>query len=88
MATSVRVSNSLGAGCPRNARRATYTALALTLSLNAAVIAILLFERRGIPMLFTNIGDVVDVVAKLMPLLVLTVPGDGVGYQLQGALRG
>ena len=36
MATSVRVSNSLGAGCPRTARRATFTALCLTSCLEAS----------------------------------------------------
>lgn len=36
MATSVRVSNSLGAGFPRTARRATLCALLLTMALEIA----------------------------------------------------
>ena len=42
MAASVRISNSLGAGCPQAARRATFANLGLSLMALAALLAALL----------------------------------------------
>jgi hypothetical protein len=45
MSASVKISNALGAGCPRGARRATATALGITLVVLAAMITALLLLR-------------------------------------------
>lgn len=42
MSASVRISQSLGANCPRAARRATFTALALTMTVLVALVSALL----------------------------------------------
>ena len=48
MAASVRISNSLGAGCPQAARRATFATLALSLvALTALLTALLMLRVSG-----------------------------------------
>jgi MATE family multidrug resistance protein len=48
MSASVRISNALGAGCPRGARRATLAAFGMTLLVLAAAITSLLLLKVGL----------------------------------------
>ena len=54
MAASTRVSNSLGAGCPRTARRAIWTALAMTSTLQLCSMAGIVLLRHRWALLFTG----------------------------------
>ena len=54
MAASTRVSNSLGAGCPRTARRAIWTALAMTSTLQLGAMAGIVLLRHSWALLFTG----------------------------------
>ncbi|EFN52900.1 hypothetical protein CHLNCDRAFT_54230 [Chlorella variabilis] len=87
-ALSIRVSNSLGAGAPKVARRATWTAECLNLILSTVVAVALWLGSHQWPRLFTNIPSVVAATATLMPIFALTLPGDGTNCTLQGLLRG
>eukprot|EP00887_Chlorella_sp_A99_P002392 scaffold10.g2392.t1 len=87
-ALSVRVSHSLGAGCPRAARRATLAAVGMQLALTAALIAGFVAGRCAWPTLFTDLPTIVAATTALMPLFALTLPGDNTNAVLQGLLRG
>jgi hypothetical protein len=86
-ALSIRVSNSLGAGTPGVAKRATWAAESLGLVLSAAAGVALAAGAQQWPRLFTNIPDVVSTTALLMPIFAITLPGDGTNVVLQGMLR-
>lgn len=84
----MRVSNSLGAGRPRSARRATAVSLLLTCCLEAAAGGVTVLTRHSLPYLFTDVSAVVELTAGLLPIFALSLPGDGVNAVLQGLLRG
>lgn len=88
MATSTRVSNSLGAGLPRAARRAAWTAVAIAVALELAAGGSILALRHSWARLFTDAPAVVALTAGLLPVFALTLPGDGANAVLQGLLRG
>ena len=54
MAASTRVSNSLGAGCPRTARRAIWTALSMTSTLQLGAMVGIVLLRHQWALLFTG----------------------------------
>lgn len=87
-ALSVRVSNSLGAGAPKTARRSTWTAESLALVLCAVMGTFYILGCNQWPRLFTNIPSVVKTTAGLMPIFALMLPGDATNVVLQGLLRG
>lgn len=87
MATSTRVSNSLGAGLPRVARRAAWTAVAIAVALELAAGGSILALRHSWARLFTDAPAVVALTAGLLPVFALTLPGDGANAVLQGLLR-
>ncbi|KAL4855257.1 Protein DETOXIFICATION 1 [Chlorella vulgaris] len=87
-AASVRVSNSLGARRPEDARRSTWTAWGLTMCLQAVVAAAIVLVRHDWPRLFTTSPAVIERTAHLLPLFALSLFGDGTNAVLQGLLRG
>lgn len=87
MACSTRVSNALGAGCPRVARRAAWAACAIALALELAAGGAILALRHSWARLFTSAPEVVSLTASLLPVFALSLPGDGLNATLQGLLR-
>lgn len=85
---SIRVSNSLGAGCPATAWRATWTAEGINLAVVAVEAAYFTIYAHQWPRIFTDIPSVIDATASLLPLFALCLPGDGTNATLQGLLRG
>ncbi|OMO55634.1 Multi antimicrobial extrusion protein [Corchorus capsularis] len=77
-ATSIRVSNKLGAGNPHAARMASYAAMALTLA-ESVVISTILFCYRHV----FGIS-----VAKMVPLMCLSIIMDSLHVVLNGIIRG
>ncbi|PRW56780.1 DETOXIFICATION 16-like [Chlorella sorokiniana] len=88
MALSTRVSNSLGAGFPRVARRATWVAVYIALALEGSAMVAILLLRHSWAHLFTDAEPVVLLTASVLPVFALTLPGDGCNAALQGLLRG
>lgn len=87
-ATSVRVSNALGAGLPHGARRSANTATACTACTQLLLVAAILLGRHGIGALFTNIPEVVAMCAATFPLMSASMFGDGLNCTISGVLRG
>ncbi|KAL4448284.1 hypothetical protein ABPG75_005503 [Micractinium tetrahymenae] len=88
MAGSIRISQALGAGCPKVAQRATWAGLALTLALIACLLtALLLLQGRWVR-LFTTVDPVVDATVALLPIFALTLLGDATYTALMALLRG
>lgn len=88
MATSTRVSNSLGAGRPKAARLVTWTGGAIGVGLELAFMAAVVLLRHHWAFLFTDAQPVIDLTASLLPVFALSLPGDGANIVLQGLLRG
>jgi MATE family multidrug resistance protein len=88
LACSARVANSLGAGLPRAAARATFTALALGVGVDLLCAALAVPLRHRVALLFTDAPAAVAGVAALMPVFAASLPGDGANAVLQGLLRG
>ena len=87
-ATSTRVSNDLGAGNPRGARRAVAVSLGLA-AVECIAVGLFLFSvRNSWPFLYTNDSDVAHYVARLMPLLACHVAVDAIQGILSGVVRG
>lgn len=88
IATSVRVSNSLGAGLPHAARRAVLSSLAMTLALVAGfLVALNVLKDRWVRLL-TDVEPVVEATAALLPALSLSLLGDNTNVALQALCRG
>lgn len=68
---SVRVSNALGAGLPRGARRAALTATALTFLTQAGLSAALVLGRRVWGRVFTDLPQVLALCAAAFPIMAL-----------------
>ncbi|KAL4443788.1 hypothetical protein ABPG75_011525 [Micractinium tetrahymenae] len=88
LACSTRVSNSLGAGCPRTARRATWVAVGIAIGLELAAMGAMLALCNKWALLFTDSAEVRSLTAQLLPIFALSLPGDGANAILQGLLRG
>ncbi|PSC70081.1 MATE efflux family [Micractinium conductrix] len=87
-AVSVRVGYSLGAGQPWAAKRATWTAWALTMCLQVVVATTVVSCRHGWAKVFTNSEPVIEGVSSLLPIFAISLFGDGTSAVLQGLLRG
>ncbi|KAL4442008.1 hypothetical protein ABPG77_011269, partial [Micractinium sp. CCAP 211/92] len=96
LACSTRVSNSLAMpllatrarAAPTPARRATWTAVGIAVGLELAGMVGMLALRNHWALLFTDSPEVRDLTARLLPIFVLSLPGDGANATLQGLLRG
>ncbi|TYJ37139.1 hypothetical protein E1A91_A05G355800v1 [Gossypium mustelinum] len=83
-AASTRVSNELGAGNPRSARIAVFTALLIALLESVTVGAALFFSRHVFGYVFSNDKEVIDYVTNRAPLLSLSVVLDSYKLSCQG----
>ncbi|WCJ33248.1 MATE efflux family protein [Euphorbia peplus] len=87
-AVSTRVSNELGAGKPKAARNAVYSAMFITAGELIVVSATLFFSRHVFGYTFSNQKQVVEAVSSMAPLVCLSVVIDGVQGVLSGVARG
>lgn len=83
MATSVRVSNSLGANLPRTARRATVAGLIITLVFEGVAVALVAGFHEQLPWAMTGVPSVVAAASSLLPVVALGLMGDGVNSCIQ-----
>ncbi|KAK6790693.1 hypothetical protein RDI58_009774 [Solanum bulbocastanum] len=87
-AVSTRVSNELGAGNPQRARISVFTVMLLTV-IEAILISATLFGCRNIfGFIYSSEMEVVNYVAKIAPLLSLSVIMDALQASLSGVARG
>lgn len=86
--TSIRVSNELGAGNSQGARRAVGVSLCVGVAEAAAVGGFLFSARNWWGWLFTNEAEVVNYVARLMPILASLTATDAMQGILAGVVRG
>lgn len=82
---STRVSNELGAGNPRSARMAAFTALFVAVLESVTVSAIVFSSRHVFGYVFSNDKEVVDYVANMAPLLSVSVILDSLQVVLSGS---
>ncbi|GLT35051.1 hypothetical protein SLA2020_095350 [Shorea laevis] len=87
-AASTRVSNELGAGNPRAARMAVYTAMFLAVSETIIVSGTLFASRRVFGYIYSNEKEVVDYVTAMSPLVCISVILDSLQGVLSGIARG
>ncbi|KAG2447110.1 hypothetical protein HYH02_007858 [Chlamydomonas schloesseri] len=87
-AASTRVSNELGAGRGAAARYAGLVALALGAAAPLLASGALVAAPRPWARLYTEDGAIVDLVARLMPVLALSNIADSVASVTSGVLRG
>ncbi|KAL4332316.1 hypothetical protein GQ457_07G016610 [Hibiscus cannabinus] len=87
-AVSTRVSNELGAGNPRSARIAAFTALTIAVLQSVTVSAALVSSRHVFGYVFSNDREVVDYVTNRAPLLAVSVILDSLQVVLSGISRG
>ncbi|WCJ33247.1 MATE efflux family protein [Euphorbia peplus] len=88
VAVSTRVSNELGAGEPKAAKRAVYTVMLLSIGELIIVSGILYGSRHVFGYTFSNEKEVVEAVANMAPLLCVSVIIDGLQGVLSGVARG
>ncbi|KAJ8645865.1 hypothetical protein MRB53_007613 [Persea americana] len=87
-ATSVRVSNELGAGHPRTAKFSVVVVVATSFLIGAILSVILLITRKQYPSLFTSSEDVKKLVYELTPLLATSITINNVQPVLSGVAIG
>ncbi|KAK4763200.1 hypothetical protein SAY86_008968 [Trapa natans] len=87
-AISTRVSNELGAGKAEEARLALLVMVVIALTEGAAVAITTISVRHIWGRLYSTEGEVIQYVAKMMPLLALSDFLDGFQCVLSGAARG
>ncbi|KAI5433258.1 protein DETOXIFICATION 41 [Lathyrus oleraceus] len=87
-ATSVRISNELGAAHPRVAKFSVYVVNGNSVLISIALSAIILIFRVGLSKLFTSDAEVIDEVSALTPLLCISVLLNGIQPILSGVAIG
>ncbi|PKI69401.1 hypothetical protein CRG98_010199 [Punica granatum] len=87
-AISTRVSNELGAGRAKGARLALLVMVSIALTEGVIVGVTTILVRHVWGRLYSSEGEVIKYVAKMMPLLALSVFLDGFQCVLSGAARG
>ncbi|GAB4817791.1 hypothetical protein N2152v2_004837 [Parachlorella kessleri] len=87
-ATTVRVSNALGAGLPSSAKRTALTAGTLVFGIELVLTALVVATRGVLGYVFTDVKEVIDTTAAVLPVLALSLFGDGMNCVLSGVLRG
>lgn len=87
-ATSIRVSNALGAGRPRAAHLSARMSLDLHLAFTTLLVPTVLALRHQIAKAFTNDADVIAGAAKVFVPLAFSMIGDSANSALAAAVRG
>lgn len=87
-ATSTRISNELGAARPQAAKRAVAVSVGFGMFEGAFVATLLLSVRNSWGWVFTNELEVVQYVARVIPLLAFLAVMDAVQGVLTGTVRG
>ncbi|XP_058743051.1 protein DETOXIFICATION 41 [Vicia villosa] len=87
-ATSVRISNELGAAHPRVAKFSVYVVNGNSVLISIVLSAIILIFRVGLSKLFTSDTEVIDEVSDLTPLLCISVLLNGIQPILSGVAIG
>lgn len=88
VAASARLGNLLGAGRPRDARRAAHCAAVLSVLLGTLILAILMLSKDVFGRIFNDDEDVIKLVSEVMPLVALFQIADGLNGSCGGSLRG
>lgn len=87
-AVSTRVSNELGAGCAKDAQGAVHVGLGLV-ALECLVVSATLFSVRAVwGRVYSDDTEVIECIANLMPILVLSTALDSLQGILSGVVRG
>ena len=79
IAVGMRVGNLLGEGSPRRAKLCSDVALVANFAIGCIIAFILILARRRVALIFTADPDVVDLVAKVLPIVALYIAFDAVG---------
>lgn len=87
-AASIRVSNELGAGRPREARLATRVVMLLAFSLGVSEGLVMVLARRLLGYAYANDKQVALYTARLMPILAASTLFDCLQCVLSGVVRG
>ncbi|XP_039804453.1 protein DETOXIFICATION 16-like isoform X2 [Panicum virgatum] len=87
-ATSIRVSNELGAGNPQAARLSIYISGIMCLTEGLFIAIITIWVRNIWGYLYSNEKEVVKYVSMMMPILATSDFMDGIQCTLSGAARG
>ncbi|XP_059642462.1 protein DETOXIFICATION 41-like [Cornus florida] len=87
-ATSVRVSNELGAGHPMVAKFSVVVVTTTTTLISIIFSSIVLIFKVGLSKLFTSDSQVIDAVSNLTPLLAISVLLNGIQPILSGVAIG
>ncbi|KAH7528670.1 hypothetical protein FEM48_Zijuj05G0096700 [Ziziphus jujuba var. spinosa] len=87
-AVSIRVSNELGAGHPEAARLAVHVVLVLVIAEGLLLGAVLMLIRNIWGYAYSNEAEVVEYLAKMMPILAISNFVDGLQSVLSGNARG
>ncbi|KAK9167375.1 hypothetical protein Scep_002566 [Stephania cephalantha] len=87
-AVSTRVSNELGAGHPQAAHLAVRAAVFIVVTAAASVVSIMLLMHRMLGYCYSNETEVVEYIARIIPLLAISHSLDGIQSVFSGATRG
>ncbi|CAJ1952042.1 unnamed protein product [Sphenostylis stenocarpa] len=85
---AARISNELGAGCPRAAYLAVKVTLLISLMVGVLGFTLLILTRNIWGHIFTNVPEVVHYVASMTPILAIFVFVDSIQTALSGIVRG
>ncbi|KAK9162412.1 hypothetical protein Syun_003314 [Stephania yunnanensis] len=83
-----RVSNELGAGHPQAARLAVRAAVFIVVTAAVSVVSIMLLMHRMLGYCYSNETEVVQYIARIIPLLAISHSLDGIQSVFSGATRG
>ncbi|CAL4969903.1 unnamed protein product [Urochloa decumbens] len=87
-AISTRVSNELGAGRPEAARLATRVVVVLALAVGVSEGLVMVLVRNLWGYAYSNEEEVARYVARMMPILAVSIVFDGLQCVLSGVVRG
>ncbi|KAK1699427.1 hypothetical protein QYE76_016124 [Lolium multiflorum] len=87
-AISTRVSNELGAGRPQAARLAARVVMMLALAVGASEGLLMLLVRNVWGYAYSNEQEVAAYIARMMPILAVSILFDGLQGVLSGVVRG
>ncbi|KQJ82175.1 protein DETOXIFICATION 16 [Brachypodium distachyon] len=87
-AISTRVSNELGAGRPEAARLATRVIMVLSLLTGVSIGFVLILVRKLWGYAYSNEEEVVEYIARMMPVLAVSIVFDDLQCVLSGVVRG
>ncbi|KAK7380073.1 hypothetical protein VNO78_32450 [Psophocarpus tetragonolobus] len=87
-AASTRISNELGAGCPKAAYLAVKVTLFISFMVGALGFTLLTLTRNIWGRIFTNVPEVIRYVASMTPILATSVFVDSLQTAFSGIVRG